>query len=146
MTSPIRPMRSQTLVPDAGEVTLYEMKEGLSGLVMVLRPVSEESRCPACNQASGRVHSRYKRQIADLPWEGIPVRIELRVRRFFCATNDCAQRIFTERLPNTVERHGRRTCRLSRVLDRIASEMKLPSKPLFSTTGAMVSLKVTFIV
>ena len=52
--------------------------------------------------------------------EGIPVRIELRVRRFFCATDDCSQRIFTERLPNTVGRHSRRTCHLSQVLDRIA--------------------------
>lgn len=84
---------------------------------MVLRPVGEESRYPACGRASWRVHSRYKRQIADLSWEGIPVRIELRVRRFFCATNECGQSIFTERLPNTVGRHGRRTCR---VLDRIA--------------------------
>ena len=114
-------MRSKTLVPDAGEVTLHEMKtEGRSGLVMVLRPVSQESRCPACGRVSGRIHSRYKRQIADLPWEGIPVRIELRVRRFFCASGYCSQRIFTERLPNTVGRHSRRTCRLSQVLDRIA--------------------------
>ena len=56
---------------------------------------------------------------ADLPWEGVPVRIELRVRRFFCRTDGCSQRIFTERLPNTVGRHGRRTCRLSSALDRI---------------------------
>lgn len=72
-------MRSKTLVPDAGEVMLHEMKaEGRSGLVMVLRPVSQESRCPACGHVSRRIHSQYKRQIADLPWEGIPVRIELR--------------------------------------------------------------------
>jgi hypothetical protein len=120
-TSPVKPMISLTLVPDAGEVTLHEMKsDGRSGLVMVLRPVGEESRCPACARASGRVHSRYKRRMADLPWEGIPVRIELRVRRFFCATDNCSQRIFTERLPNTVGRHGRRICRLTGVLDRIA--------------------------
>lgn len=113
-------MRSRTIVPDAGEVTLHEMKTGEgSGLVMVLRPVGEESRCPSCGRASRRVHSRYKRQIADLPWEGIPVRIELRVRRFFCVADHCSQRIFTERLPNTVGRHSRRTCRLTQALDRI---------------------------
>lgn len=37
-----------------------------------------------------------------------------------CASGYCSQRIFTERLPNTVGRHSRRTCRLSQVLDRIA--------------------------
>ena len=86
---------------------------------MVLRSAGEESRCPACGRASPRVHSRYKRQLADLPWQGIPVQIELRVRRFFCNTDGCSQLIFTERLPNTVGRHSRQTCRLSSVLDRI---------------------------
>ena len=113
-------MKSRTLVPDAGEVTLHELKtDGRSRLVMVLRPVGEESCCPGCGRRSRQVHSRYKRQLADLPWEGIPVKIELRVRRFFCSTESCSQRIFTERLPNTVARHARRTCRLSAALNRI---------------------------
>ena len=77
------PMGQRTLVPDAGEVELHELKtDGQNRLVMVLRSVGEDSRCPACGQPSRRVHSRYKRQLNDLPWEGIPVRIELRVRRF----------------------------------------------------------------
>lgn len=113
-------MKIRTLVPDAGEVTLHELKtDAGSQLVMVLRPVGEESRCPRCGRASRRIHSRYQRQLADLPWEGVPVKIELRVRRFFCSTDGCRQRIFTERLPNTVGSHGRRTCRLSSALDRI---------------------------
>jgi transposase len=113
-------MRSQTLVPDAGEVTLHELKTDVRGrLVMVLRPVGEESQCPGCGQASRRVHSRYKRQLSDLPWEGVPVKIELRVRRFFCSTDGCSQRIFTERLPRTVGCHARRTRRLSSALHRI---------------------------
>ena len=47
------------------------------------------------------------------------MRIELRVRRFFCETEDCGHRIFTERLPKTVQRYARRTCRLSAALERI---------------------------
>jgi len=47
------------------------------------------------------------------------VRIELRVRRFFCGTENCGQQIFTERLPNTVQRYARRTCRLSASLEKI---------------------------
>lgn len=55
------------VVPEAGEVTLHELKtDGRSRLVMVLRPVGEESRCPGFRRASRRVHSRYKRQLADL--------------------------------------------------------------------------------
>lgn len=108
------------LVPDAGEVVLDQlMSEGRSRLVMVLRPAGEGSVCPECRQASRRIHSRYCRWLNDLPWEGIPVRIELRVRRFFCETETCGHRIFTERLPKTVQRYARRTCRLSEALERI---------------------------
>jgi transposase len=117
---PVHPMGQRTLVPDAGEVVLHELKtDGQDRLVMVLRSAGEEGRCPECGRPSRRVHSRYCRQLSDLPWEGIPVRVELRVRRFFCTNDKCGQRIFTERLPNTVARHGRRTRRLSAALDRI---------------------------
>jgi len=85
-------MGQRTLVPDAGEVALGELKiDGNSRLVMVLRPSGKESRCPSCGQPSRRLHSRYSRRLSDLPWEGIPVRIELRVRRFFCGNKDCGQ-------------------------------------------------------
>jgi transposase len=113
-------MGQQTLVPDAGEVVLDGLKvEGHERLVMVLRSAGEENRCPSCSRPSRRVHSRYRRRLNDLPWEGIPVRIELRVCRFFCDSNDCGQHIFTERLPKTVQRYGRRTCRLSASLEQI---------------------------
>ncbi len=86
---------------------------------MVLRPSGKESLCPSCGQPSRRLHSRYCRRLSDLPWEGIPVRIELRVRRFFCGNKDCGQHLFTERLPKTVQRYARRTCRLSASLEQI---------------------------
>jgi transposase len=113
-------MGEHTLVPDAGEVVLHEMRAvGRTGLVMILRSAGEEGLCPGCARSSRRVHSRYSRQLSDLPWEGIPVRIALRVRRFFCGSGQCGRRIFTERLPNTAKRYGRRTCRLSTALEQI---------------------------
>jgi transposase len=113
-------MGHTTLVPDATEVLLHELKAvGQSQLVMVLRSAGEESCCPTCGETSRRVHSRYCRHLSDLPWEGIPVRILLRVRRFFCGVEACGQHIFTEQLPKTVQRYGRRSCRLSAALDQI---------------------------
>jgi len=110
-----------TLVPDAEEVVLDQLTvEGRSRLVMVLRPAGEGSICPECRQVSRQIHSRYCRRLNDLPWEGIPVRIELRVRRFFCDTEGCGHRIFTEGLPKTVQRYVRRTCRLRAALEQIA--------------------------
>lgn len=117
-------MERRTLVPDADEVALDQlMVECNTRLVMVLRATGKGGHCPECHQQSQRIHSRYRRKLSDLPWEGIPVRIELRVCRFFCDSEDCGQQIFTERLPKTVQRYSRRTCRLSTSLQQITSAL-----------------------
>jgi transposase len=114
-------MEQKTLVPDAGEVVVESVKvEGRGPLLMMLRASGKQNFCPQCHRSSTRVHSRYQRKLRDLPWEGIPVRIQLHVRRFFCDTEGCGQRIFTGRLPNTVHRYARRTCRLSAAIEQIA--------------------------
>jgi len=108
------------LVPDAGEVELKELVAQERGrLIMRLRPVREGSVCPECGRSSRRVHSWYQRRLSDLPWEGIPVRIELRVRRWFCDNDECEQRIFTERLAETAPWYARRTQRQSAALEQI---------------------------
>jgi len=114
-------MEQKTLVPDAGEVVLECVKAEEHGLLlMTLRACREQSTCPRCHRPSARVHSHYWRRPSDLPWEGMPIRILLHVRRFFCDTEGCEQRIFTERLPNTVSWYARRTCRLSASIEKIA--------------------------
>ena len=98
------------MVPDAGDVALDQlMVENDIRLVMVLRATGEASHCPGCRQESRRIHSRYRRR--------------LRVRRFLCYSEDCGQQIFTERLPKTVQRYSRHTCRLSASLQQITSAL-----------------------
>jgi hypothetical protein len=104
-------MGERTLVPDAVEVQLECVKAYVGQFLLILRSAEERSCCPRCHCASDRVHSHYQRVLADLPWEGTPVRIELHVRRFFCDVRDCKRRIFTERPPHTVRRRWRYKCR-----------------------------------
>lgn len=73
-------------------------------------------RCPLCGQPSQRIHSRYQRTFADLPWADFRVRLEVRVRKFFCANPACQRRIFTERLPDVAAPWARRTLRLAESL------------------------------
>jgi len=54
--------------------------------------------------------------VADLPWRGVSVRLQLHARKFFCPNDGCTQRIFTERLPRVVAPHARRTVRLNEAL------------------------------
>ncbi|SRR5712692_4089447 len=77
------------------------------------------ARCPLCADRSRRVHSRYSRTLADLPWNGTPVRLRLSVRRFFCRNEQCTRRIFTERLPGIVAPYARRTARCAEALEVI---------------------------
>lgn len=69
--------------------------------------------CPACGRHSRRVHSRYTRTVADLPWQGRAVAVHVRARRFRCAAPACPRRIFTERLSTVAAAKARRTTRLA---------------------------------
>ncbi len=82
--------------------------------------VSSGAPCPECTRPSYRIHSYFEPRLAELPWNRIPVKIRLRTRRFFRDTEDCAQRIFTERLPETTEAYARRTLRMEQALRWLA--------------------------
>src|SRR5262245_36357033 len=58
------------------------------------------------------IHSHYARTLADLPWAAYRVRLQLRVRKWFCPNPGCVRRIFTERLPTVAAPWARRTLRL----------------------------------
>ena len=68
--------------------------------------------CPRCQRPSHRVHSRYHRRLRDLPWQGRPTELHLRLRRFRCDTPGCPRRVFAERAPTVAPPRLRRTGRL----------------------------------
>lgn len=94
------------------ELSIVQILPQADGVVLVARPKAAASCCPCCGCQTRRVHSHYIRRLADLPWQGRVVEIRLHARRFRCANPQCRQRIFTERLPETVRPKARRTSRL----------------------------------
>ncbi len=89
---------SPTLLPDASYLHLVRLETDEQSIIAVVATTASEALCPRCQCRSERVHSRYVRLVADLPWAGWAVRLELHVRRFFCLNKACARQIFTERL------------------------------------------------
>jgi transposase len=83
--------------------------------------------CPGCEHSSVRVHSRYRRRLADAPIAARLVVIELRVRRFFCDNAWCARRTFAEQIPGLTNPHARRTGLLRGMLE--ALEVALAGRP-----------------
>jgi transposase len=75
--------------------------------------------CPICHRWSHRVHARFTRTLADLPWGGHIVRIQLQGRRFRCDNRRCTRQTFRERLPQLALPYRRRTRALSEALEAI---------------------------
>src|SRR4051794_40200067 len=102
------------LLPDRTCVRLetWNLDPAHSAITLTLQARRVMARCPLCGRRSKRVHSRYERTLADLPWGAYAVTIRLRVRRLFCRNSCCERRIFTERLPAIALPWARRTRRL----------------------------------
>jgi transposase len=115
----------------------------LTSTIAVARIVSTaaSASCPRCGTPSDRVHSHYRRTIADLPCHDRLMALRLLVRRFRCLQPDCPQAIFCERLPGLLDAHARTTTRLTdahRAIgfalggeagSRLAEHLDMPTSP-----------------
>lgn len=120
------------LLPDADLLQLSSTSTTAAEITLLVQAVQPQARCPACDRVSRRVHSRYRRTVADLPCAGSRVRLQLRCRRFFCRDPACPRRIFAEPLPGVVRKSARRS-------DRLAEALELIGYALGGEAGARVA-------
>lgn len=111
--------KQKTLLPDVPNLHFIRIEIDEQSLRAIVATTSSGALCPLCQCRSESIHSRYTRLVADLPWGGWAMRLELHVRRFFCHNHECQRRIFTERLPEVVAPYARRTLRLADLLTLI---------------------------
>jgi len=97
------------LLPSLRGLRLEQVLIDSQGLILLLATMRRTARCPLCARDSRRIHSRYRRALADLPWGGRPVTLQVWARRFRCGNRQCPRRIFVERLPELAAPHARRT-------------------------------------
>ncbi len=90
---------------------------------------SSTAYCPLCGVQAWRIHSRYMRQVADLPCVGRHVTLLLSVRKFFCPNAACPRTIFAEQFPELVPSYARLTTRLREALVALG----------FATSGKVAS-------
>ena len=84
--------------------------------VMLFVRTDQLPRCPACSSTLVSRHSEYVRTLQDLPWQGQPVTIHLRTRRFRCRNGQCSQKVFAERLPGLADLRARVTRRQKQIV------------------------------
>jgi transposase len=115
----MRPRRHHhSLLPPGLRIEHIEI--GGMEIVAVARSRSATSSCPACCRVSTRIHSRYRRCLADLPAHGRRVWISLEVRRFRCGRSSCRRKIFAERFDDEITQpFARRTSRLQSIVHHL---------------------------
>jgi hypothetical protein len=109
--------------------------------VALVASTSATAACPRCGTPSQRVHSHYRRTVADLPCHDRRFVLRLLVRRFRCIDASCPRHIFCERLPGLLAAHARSTTRLTgahcaigfalggEAGNRLAEHLDMPTSP-----------------
>jgi len=114
----INPYGSSFTIPE--QLHAHELSFDGQSVTVHASTENPAAKCPSCGHSSRRVHSAYRRTLADLPWCGVPVRLRVRVRKFFCDVPSCERRIFAERLDEVAGVHARGTDRRREALEQIA--------------------------
>lgn len=71
------------------------------------------ARCPVCDVQSTRRHGWQVRRLQDLPAQGTPVTLRVRLARWRCQNQGCERQTFSDRLPEVARPSARRTCRVA---------------------------------
>ena len=61
-------MHTATLLPDADCLLREALVAAEDAVTVVVTTRGAAARCPDCGEASALLHSRRRRQVADLPW------------------------------------------------------------------------------
>ncbi|QFG27044.1 transposase family protein [Actinomadura sp. WMMB 499] len=69
--------------------------------------------CPGCAVETAHVHAWCERTVADLPVDGRPMVMGVKVRRLACRNRRCLRQTFRGQVAGVLERYQRRTARLA---------------------------------
>ncbi len=108
------------LLPAVAGLQLRSITYAENHIILSLINTHPTTACPVCGCSSDKIHSRYQRRVADLPWSDKQIQLHLNVRRFFCPVEDCKRKVFSERLHLAIKAWARRTSRLDHYLETLA--------------------------
>lgn len=101
-------------------------------VIFEVSSVLKDVVCPYCGHPSSKVHSRYQREIQDLPMQNKKVVLLIRTRKMFCVNSLCNKKTFAEKHP-FVATNGKITERLEKNI--------IYTSPQLSSIGASKTLK-----
>src|SRR4029078_4435881 len=111
-------IRISSLVPSG--LVVETVSDSSDSIILFVRSEAGMAACPLCGATSRRIHSRYARQVADLPCAGKQMNLRVVSRRFVCEVRHCPRRIFAERFGDDVlPTRSRRTARLEYIVHHL---------------------------
>ena len=81
-------MNPGTILPNPTRLKLDRIVSKLEQIKIVVWTSPPVGMCPDCWREAFRIHSQYLRTLADIPWQGVVVHLEIHVRKFFCDNLD----------------------------------------------------------
>jgi transposase len=109
-------MEGSPFLPLSEGLHIEQVTPSAHELLVQISSSSPTACCPLCGAQAWRIHSRYTRQVADLPCVGRRVTLRLTIRKFFCPNVACPRKIFAEQFPELVPSYARLTTRLREAL------------------------------
>ena len=91
------------------KITKKEAEEDVIYIYCHRMPVGE--KCRYCGKESYKIHSKYSREIMDLPIAEYKVKLKIEAKKYICENTECSHKRFAEVLPFAQER-SKRTRRL----------------------------------
>src|SRR4051812_2218819 len=109
-----------TLLADPAAINLDLLVSEPKSIMLIVRSVQTSPSCPMCGQVSSSLHSHYQRTVADLPWHGVSIKLQLNTRKLRCQNEICSRKVFCERIPGVFAVYARKTVRLNSALRLLA--------------------------
>ncbi len=114
-------MGSSPFLPLPSTLSIDAVEQQYDLLMVSLSATSSVVPCPRCGTPGSRIHSRYRRTVADVACGGQRVVLKLVVRKWVCSEPSCPGRIFAERFAELVQRYARMTDRLIQSLQSVGT-------------------------
>ena len=109
-------------------------------LVIGLIVTDAVGTCPLCLTLTNRAHSFYQRTLADLPMGGKRIKLQVRLRKFFCPPADCPRKVFAQSCHPVCKPYARRLLRADQQIQTIGLQTGAkPGARLCHTIGQSVS-------
>jgi len=113
-------LSGEELLGDHKSLVLRKVERDAGGWIVDAAVSPEEVSCPDCGQPSNSRHSKYIRQLWDLPVQGRMLRLRIQLSRWRCRNACCKRKIFCQRLSQVARCHARETQRFGQMLEQIA--------------------------